>query len=69
MKIVVITKDGKTVRKTVPDEANGECNDPSPDSSDCPPVQSNPQDSGSQSRPKSRPNDQKPQSSVDNQPS
>ncbi|EDX06390.1 GD10681 [Drosophila simulans] len=66
---VVIKKDGKTVRKTVPDEADGECNDPSPDASDCPPAQSNPKDFKSQPPAKSRPKDQEPQNSVNNQPS
>jgi len=67
MKIILITKEGKTVKRTIPDEPEGECHDPN--SSTSPPIESNPKDSGNKPRSKPRPEKQKPKVREDNQPS
>jgi len=67
MKIILITKEGKTVKRTIPDEPEGECHDPN--STPCPPNESSPKGSGNKPRSKPRLEKQKPKGSEDNQPS
>jgi len=67
MKIILITKEGKTIKRTIPDEPEGECHDPN--STTSPPNESNPKDSGKKPRPKTRPENRKPKARGDNHPS